>query len=362
MKKQTLKQKIDSIILELTNQGYTKKPYSETTPIKLGISQSDFTKISYITEKRQNELIKNNVVKSKKFTKENRKKYFYHTSASKLLKKFVNIDSDDLQPYADKLSQYIIEQKKIDLKAFEGSEIAEIYNMSQHRFGEKSCMQEKHKSYFEIYEHLPVKLYALIENDELLARCLVWYNKRNDKEKQIYIDRIYSFGNDEITKIMYKKIIFKIREIEKQSQDTQINAYNCRNLIWEPNTNYCCHPTFNYIKFVNEIEIDELEAVPYLDTFQYSCGNYLQTDKDSDTRYQLNCTGGTYEDVEQIVCECCGASIDEDYEIFCEDVHETRCEDCSRWSSVDDVFYAEENVTYIDGNIESYVHNDDIRN
>ncbi len=361
MKKQTLKQKIDSIILELIKKGYRKKEYSETTPIKLGLSQTDFSKISYITEKRQNQLIKNDVVKLKQFTKEDRKKYFYHTSASKLLSKFINIDSDDLQPFADKLSQYIIEQKKIDLKVFKGTDIARIYNMSNHRFGESSCMQEKHKSYFEIYEHLPVKLFALIENGELLARCLVWYNERHTKT-DIYIDRIYSFGNDEISKIMYRKIIFKIREVEKISKDTPINAYNCRFLNWDSNTNYRSYPSFQFVKIDNDIEVDELEALPYLDTFQFSCGNYLQTDSDSDTRYQLNCTGGTYSDVEQIVCECCGVSVDEDTQIWVEDLEETRCEHCAIYSSVDDVWYAEENCTYISGNIESYVHNDHIQN
>ena len=49
MKKQTLKQKIDSIVKDITYQ-YFKKEYSENTPIKLGYSQSDFTKISYIRE------------------------------------------------------------------------------------------------------------------------------------------------------------------------------------------------------------------------------------------------------------------------------------------------------------------------
>jgi len=363
MKKQTLKQKIDSIISDILKE-YYKKEYSETTPIKLGISQSDFTKISYITEKRQNQLIENDVVKSKQFTKEDRKKYFYHTSPAKLLKKFVHIDSDDLQPYADKLSQYIIEQKKIDLKAFEGAEIADIYNMSKHRLGASSCMQEKHKSYFEIYEHLPVKLFALIENGELLARCLVWYNERHTTT-DIYIDRIYSFGNDEITKIMYRKIIFKIREIEKISKETKINAFNCRNLnlsVDDAHTIYSSYPSFKFVHIKNEMEIDDFGALPYMDTFQYSDNVYLQTDKDSDTCYQLNCTGGTYEEIEQSYCDCCGVEVDEDTEYWCEDVQETRCEDCAVYSSVDDVWYASENVTYIDGNIESYVHNDDIRN
>ena len=365
MKQQTLRQKIDSIIKDIQKNIYVKKnPYTETTPIKLGLSQSDFTKISYITEKRQNQLIENNVVKSKEFTKEQRKKYFYHTSPHKLLSKFINIDSDDLQAYANKLSQYIIEQKKIDLKAFKGADIATIYNTSAHRLGESSCMQEKHKSYFEIYEHLPVKLFALIENGELLARCLVWYNNKSNGEKQIYIDRIYSFGNDAISKIMYKKIIFKIQEIENITKGEVINAYNIRHLprIIDEKTSFRSYPPFTFVSIQNDMQIDDFDALPYMDTFMYSCGDYLQVDEDSDTRYKLNCTGGTFEEIEQTYCDCCGASIDEDSQYWCEDVQETRCEDCSRYSSADDVYYSEENVTYIAGNVESYIHNDDIRN
>ena len=362
MKQTTLKQKIDYIILELIKQGYTKKDYSETTPIKLGLSQSDFTKISYITEKRQNQLIQNNVVKSKQFTKEQRKKYFYHTSPAKLLKKFVDIDAsncDDLQPYADKLSEYIIEQKKIDLKAFEGSEIADIYNMSEHRFGEKSCMQQKHKSYFEIYEHLPVKLYAIIENGELLARCLVWHKIYDNKDKKIYIDRIYSFGYDALTKIIYRKMIYKILKIEKPQSEI-IHAFNCRHLQFD-GVQFRSSPPFSFVTIENGMEIDDYDALPYMDTFQYSCGEHLEIDKNGDTRYHLNCTGGTYEEIEHIYCDCCGASIDEDYQVYCEDVDETRCDDCSQWSEIDDCYYAEENAVYIAGNVNSFVHNDDIQ-
>ena len=87
----------------------------------------------------------------------------------------------------------------------------------------------------------------------------------------------------------------------------------------------------------------------------------MQTDSDSDTRYQFNCTGGTYEEIEQNYCECCGEPMEEDEQYWCEDVQETRCEECARYSDVDDVYYSEENVTYISGNIESYVHNDDIQ-
>ena len=374
MKQQTLRQKIDSIIKDIQKNIYVKKtPYTETTPIKLGFSQSDFTKISYITEKRQNQLIENNVIKSKQFTKEERKKYFFHTSPHKLLSKFINIDADDLQTYANKLSQYIIDKKKIDLKAFEGSEIADIYNMSKHRFGESSCMQEKHKSYFEIYEHLPVKLYALIENGELLARCLVWTKSKDSfgkEDKQIYIDRIYSFGNDAISKIIYKKIILKIREMENLTKGQIINAYNVRHLphimggktFLPKNIQFKSYPPFSFVSIKNDMQIDDFNALPYMDTFMYSCGDFLQVDEDSDTRYKLNCTGGTYEEIEPLLCECCGAAIDEEEQIYCEDVQETRCEDCSRYSSADDRYYAEENVTYISGNIESYIHNDDIEN
>ena len=97
-----------------------------------------------------------------------------------------------------------------------------------------------------------------------------------------------------------------------------------------------------------------------MDTFQYSCGNHLEYDSNSDTKYQLNCTGGTYEEVTQNFCDNCGASIEEDEEYYCEDVDETRCESCCTYSEVDDTYYAEENVTYIGGNVESYVHNRDI--
>ena len=99
-----------------------------------------------------------------------------------------------------------------------------------------------------------------------------------------------------------------------------------------------------------------------MDTYKYldADGLYLYRAEDADADKILDCTDGGFTDYEARVCECCGARIDEDEDRYCEDVEETRCSDCAVWSDTDNCYYAEENCTYIRGNIDSYVHNADI--
>ena len=78
--KKSINQLFKKAIQDIEKIGYNKKQYNTATPIKLGFSQSDFRKVSYITEKKQNELLEYKQKENKIFTLEQRKKYFYHTT------------------------------------------------------------------------------------------------------------------------------------------------------------------------------------------------------------------------------------------------------------------------------------------
>ena len=363
--KNSVNQLFKKAIKQINSLGFKRKEYNTSTPIKLGFSQTDFRKVSYITEKRQNELINYNQTESKNFTKLERKKHFYHTTIEKLVNKFFTDSVSDnykCSEIIEQLKKDLFYLKKLDLKIFEGDDIATIYSSGENTISSMSCMQGKPSEYFEIFEDLPVKLYTILENGTLYARCLVWEVNRSYWAKpKIYIDRIYTYAHNEpLSKHIYKRMILEIMRMNKIDKSEQIHAYNFRHINSDDLKGYSYCP-FNEV-YLKTMSLSDFRQFPYMDSFQYGNENddCISIDKEDSSTHFFDCTSGSYSEVEQIECECCGASIDEDAQNYCEDVAETRCDDCSRYSQVDDCYYAEENVTYIGGNVASYVHNDDI--
>jgi len=354
-------------IKDIESLGFKKKQYNTATPIKLGFSQSDFRKVSYITEKKQNELLEYKQKESKTFTKEERKKYFYHTTIEKLVNKyFTDVVSDNYkcQEIIEQLKKHLFDLKKLDLKVFEGNDIPTIYSSESHKLGTMSCMQGKPIKYFEIYKDLPVKLYTIIENGTLYARCLVWQVTRSywDKPK-IYIDRIYTYAHNEpLSNHIYKRMIQAIMKAKKIDKSEIIYAFNFRHINSDDLNGRSFCP-FNQV-YLKTMSLGDFEHFPYMDTFQYGSDSddCFSFSKDDDSTHLLDSTSGGFSEVEQITCECCGYDMHEDEQMYCEDVSETRCQDCARYSEVDGAYYAEENCTYIGGNVNSYVHNNDIQN
>jgi len=364
--KNSINQLFKKAINEIQSLGFKKKIYNTATPIKLGFSQSDFRKVSYITEKKQNQLLEYNQKENKTFTKEERKKFFYHTTIEKLVNKFFSdavSDNYKCQEIIEQLKNNLFDLKKLDLKVFEGGDIATIYSSDANAIGTMSCMQGKPSGYFEIYKDLPVKLYTILENGTLYARCLVWKVRRSYwYDPKIYIDRIYTYAHNEpLSNHIYKRMIQEIMRINKIDKSETIHAYNFKNIHSDDLKGYS-HCPFNEV-YLKTMSLGDFKQFPYMDTFQYGndSDDCLSFDKEDSSSHLFDCTSGTYSDVEQITCECCGAEMSEGEQNYCEDVGETRCDDCSRYSDVDGTYYAEENVTYIGGNVNSYVRNRDIQ-
>lgn len=353
-------------IKDIEALGFKRKEYNTSTAIKLGFSQSDFRKVSYITEKKQNELLEYKQKENKIFNKQERKKFFYHTTIEKLVNKFFSdavADNYKCQEIIEQLKKNLFDLKKLNLKVFEGNDIATIYSSESHKLGTMSCMQGKPQEYFQIYKDLPVKMYAIIENGILYARCIVWEANRSYWYRpKIYIDRIYTYAHNEpLSNHIYKRMIQEIMRINNVDKSEQIHAYNFRH-INSDDLNGRSHCPFNEV-YLKSMSLNDFDSFPYMDTFQYGSDSddCISIDKEDSSTHCFDCTSGSYSDVEQITCECCSAEMHEDGQIYCEDVGETRCDDCSRYSDADDCYYAEENVTYISGNVNSYVHNNDIQ-
>ena len=378
MKNLTINQKVQETIANLktikafNSYCYTEKKKSDKTPLYIARSTTDKNKISYITREKINAL--KSYLKDFNFTasQEIRKKYFFHTSPAKLLQKFINeeIKWNDVPEngYLQDLERHIYNNvsnsNKLELKSYTGTDIALKYNTTDHEII-GSCMQEKPTKYFELYEHFEdkLKLYTIERNGTLIARALLWSVSYADNE-HIFLDRIYLNTDDnELKRNLYNDFLLKVVKAEGKNILRLYNAnhlnYECKKLkeyIENTDNSLRTYPSFSDVEA--DTDLNDLDYYPYMDTFKHvtECGGL---NADEEGIKQLDCTGGGYTDTSKF-CECCGTPIDEDNTFYTEDTGEERCEDCVRWSEVDNSHYAEENCTYIGGNVDSYVHNDDI--
>ncbi len=338
----------------------SKKEYSDKTPIKLGLSQDDFSKVSYTTEKRQNELISNSILSSKNYTKEQRKKYFYHTSLVKILSRFyfdfitIYDSSHEVRKVVLQLEKNLFDFRNIKLFCLTGKDISTIYSQTNERLRSMSCMQGKPIEYFKIFEYLPqASLYTLIFNGECYARCLVW--KQNNR---MYIDRIYTYAhNNEISLHIYERFIEQIHNANKSNLDsTTIQAYN----IHQTNIKGFSNPNIGDLKATKSF--NDIHRFPYMDTFIYMNqeGGILSSYED-DMSHKLDCTNGGANELHN-ECPNCGSQMDENEQCYDEHNDEYICESCAIYSDVDNCYYNRSECTYIQGNVNSYVHDTDIDN
>ena len=336
--------------------------YSDKTPIYISYSRTAFGRISYITERKlraMRERVKEGQLDSFTINNENRKKYFYHTTPLKFFRKFYSVDGcgQKFEKMFAQLEYILGGWDKMNLKKVAPQDIPQLYHDAK-VIG--SCMSDKPLSYFEIYTKLiSGGAYSINLGGDIVGRFL-YYTRIIGGDVQIYIDRIYlNTDNNDLKNLIYQQIYDHfINSFDK------VKGYNVSHLSSEysqKNGSKLSYGGFPYIELSSDCS--ELDKFPYMDSYKYldRDGMYLYKDEDSDADKILDCTSGSYTEHETRCCECCGAEIYEEDEIWCEDVEETRCEDCARYSQVDGSWYAEENVTYISGNVESYVHNDHIQ-
>lgn len=329
--------------------------YNERTPIYISYSRSEAGKISYITERKLKALREH--VEGFKINNETRKKHFFHTTPLKFFRKFYSVDACGYE-YEEKIADLAVilfGWDNMNLTKVAPVDIPQLYKDAD---VVGSCMSDKPLEYFEIYTKLQSGGgYAVELGGEIVGRFL-YYTQNRGGNKYIYIDRIYlNTDNNTLKSKIYEQIYSRF----VKSYDI-VQGYNVTHLSneYKSKARGINYGAFAYIELTEDCS--DLDKYPYMDTYKYldSNGEYLYRDGDSDADKILDCTGGSYTDHEHRECECCGASIDEDDEIWCEDVGETRCRDCAVWSDVDSCYYSEENTTYISGNVDSYVHNDDI--
>ena len=365
MKNSTINQAVKKAVSDLKKLNYKSIDWNERTPIYIDRSRTDSYKISYITTKKRNELQK--FVEGFKFdtTNATRKKYFFHTSPSKLLQKFFNTEIVWNAPIEKKILQtltqrlYKAQNTGETFRSHTAEEIPSIYTLSNHNIV-GSCMQEKPTSFFELYTLFPenLKLYAEYNRESvLIARALFWR-----KGEKCFLDRIYLNTDDnELKPDLYYKFYKKVLKAEKIELCNFFNLHNTKGTKLTSEGEF--YGLSNYAPFSQlapSESIDNLDNYPYLDTFQFIDDYGNLTDCEDDYTKKLDSTSGGYEDD---VCECehCGYDTDREELIYVEDEGIEVCPDCAVWSDADQVSYLRGNCSYIGGNVESYVLTEDIQ-
>ena len=252
-----------------------------------------------------------------------------------------------------------------------------------------SCMQGKPQKYFEIYNDVntdthTLKIAILTQNDEIVARSLVWIDKATediDRRKKmqpnnIFIDRIYTKTQDhraetqtqmfnEIHK--HYKIDTKTNYTNDKPNEHDIKFANCFNwydirskVMAEQNTikDIFCNdsPVFDV-----EVKSNSYDYYPYCDTYSYfnTYDQTLSNDKssDSDVLKLDSIIGEASENTRH--CDVCGCEVSPDYITYIDSADEEVCEDCCVYC--DD---REENILTSDAvynnQTSEYHHRDDL--
>ena len=365
MKNFTINQAVKKSVNDLKKLEYVFKDWNDKTPIYIDRSRTDSHKISYITTKKRNEL--KEYVQGFKFdtTNATRKKYFFHTSPSKLLQKFFHCTLRFNDPETSKVLQalsqrlYKAQNTGETFRSHTAEEIPSVYHTSNHNII-GSCMQEKPTSFFKLYTLFPdnLKLYAQYNKQGvLIARALFW---RIDEK--CFLDRIYLNTDDnELKPDLYYKFYKKVLKAEK------IELCNFYNLHYTKGTKLTSEGEFyglsNYSPF-SELSpsesIDNLEKYPYLDTFQFIDDYGNLTDTEEGFSKKLTETDGSFEDDNKCECEQCGYETYRDELIYVEDECLEVCDDCAVYSEADGCSYLADNCSFIGGNVNSYVLDSDI--
>lgn len=284
---------------------------------------------------------------------------FVHTKYGKgsqqLSRFFSEKDYNDFTTAFRQLS--MAEDVNIEPIIVTGEEIRKYYLEDNYAPGSgdlsKSCMRyESCQEYLDLYVENPslVSMAVLLSGDNLVqARSLMW-----KYEGETYYDRIYACND---------------------VKHDQLLSYFMRTNLKSIYDGSSSRPTIKYNKY--ELEKQGITArfnfdyYPYADSMHYLCENYINLSncEISQTRYQLNQTDGSYEDLQAATCDNCGNSShnlntidDRNSNHYREDL----CEECCDWSeynheyipSSESVFaedlnsylYAHEVVTDITGN------------
>ena len=390
------KKQIQELINALQMLGFKRKDNKEFLPIFIDRAICNPFKLSYIC-KNKFEILKENThidkeereqIRTEKITEEIRNKYFKATNIEKFFNLYFDINTDEernlFSSIINKFKVKFFGNQKYRLKTFEGEEIAEIYAGENENFkvlANGSCMQSPYNdvssSWFELYTLADVKLICLYQGKNIVARSLLWEDKKlrfiqspDSKciNNKFFLDRIYicnEFNEETKQKIqtdLYNKVCKKLKVnfldcfsrthiLRHLKTDRKANEKQIEKIENKTNSD----PRENFTISSN---CHDLENYPYLDTFRYynEREGILRAHRDSSYTEYLDRTDG-HENT--CLCDGCNENFNEDNVHYSDIEGCYICNDCGVYLEDRDETAFRSSTTY-DNYREVYLWNADL--
>ena len=321
--------------------------------------------ISYITQKKIDQILEHTGVVISPTKKDHRQKYFTATKPAKFFDTLVHSSKSEqylVEALRTKFVQQFQASVKLSVKLYEADTIPTFYNMQKDQVNDNgkmsfissrmSCMQGRPKSYFEVYAKTEGQRIAILEDTDgnMYGRALLWQDSSNDLDSKHhskhYLDRIYIAdslsGSDEV-RAKYQHQMWD--EVCTQLNKT-IHCYSSAHfgsLIKQSGVGTQPPEEFNP-KLIEGVQALGFDHYPYSDTFQGLDGQEWSTETDGEV-YLCN-TDGENANGNNTCCEQCGDRMHEDDSIYSEVDEETLCEDCCTWCEDRDDHINSENAVY----------------
>ena len=329
--------------------------------------------ISYITQKKIDQILEHTGVVISPTKKDHRQKYFTATKPAKFFDTLVHSSKSEqylVEALRTKFVQQFQSSVKLEVKLYEADTIPTFYNMQKDQVNDNgkmsfisnrmSCMQGRPKAYFEVYAQTRGQRIAILEDSDgnMYGRALLWEETRQqsaqDREGENYdytttrhyLDRIYIAdslsGSDEV-RAKYQHQMWD--EVCTQLNKT-IHCYSSAHfgsLITQSGVGTQPPEEFNPQLSGSHSALD-FEQYPYSDTFQGLDGRTWSMETDGEV-YLCN-TDGENANGDNSVCEQCGDRMHEEDSFYSEADEETLCEDCCTWCEDRDDHINSENAVY----------------
>ena len=196
------------------------------------------------------------------------------------------------------------------------------------------------QQYVTSYDGLCKIAYALDANGNLMSRALLWEDVEDHDSGEIFkfMDRIY--GSESSIRSMKEWAEYNgyfVKSEQTFSNNLLVNSNGDKHLDYHVDA---------------DIDEDSHEGMPYMDTLSRLHSHVLSTW--NTMGISLSCTEGAWGN-NRHTCDCCGEATREDELYYCEDTGDSRCDDCYRWSSIEEISVGNFTEIYINGDGWHYV-------
>jgi hypothetical protein len=204
----------------------------------------------------------------------------------------------------------LLAKREEGAKVEESEKVARVYGIEHVKsfavnYLSKSCMNDERISdaaaRFYLYEAAGCSIIYIMSGPDLSARAVVWHGVLFGDARISVVDRMYYSHNYEaglITEYARARGYY-IRGGGSYSTAGELADVG----MHAPDGSALMLSDIKKMR-VHVKGLEEMNEFPYLDSFRYSCGDYLQPDMHG-AEYEYTCTGGGRDTINQETCDNC---------------------------------------------------------